>query len=285
MKIDGCGKAKIFTAEEKQLLLDPNNLDARTQFIIALCYFLVCRMSEARQLTINDVFTPRLILKQEIVLRKEIVKGKYASRTIPVHPKLEPFAARYLKQARQLSEILTICGHWDEKSLACSSLKDDKGQIHCPKCNYSEDIRPSGSSRGKKVYKCKSCGFRFQAQTTFSDHPQFKEIVLKSGILNSYSHGFLFLNPDNPYLFPGAQGKGCLSRSTAYTLFTNAFNKLNIVGASSHSCRRTGLTEMHSAGIPLNVIRKISGHTTISSLQEYLDVTEEQIFEAIMILP
>lgn len=253
--------------------------------LIGLCYFLVCRMSEARQLTINDLLNRDLTPKPEIVLRKEIVKGKYASRTIPLNPKLKPLIARYLKEARQLSEIFTICGNWDEKSLACCSLKDDKGQIHCPKCNYSEDIRPSGSSRGKKVYKCKSCGFRFQAETTFSEYPEFKEIVLKSGILNSYSYGFLFLNPDNPYLFPGAEGKGCLSRTTAYNLFTNAFRKLNIVGASSHSCRRTGLTEMHSAGIPLNVIRKISGHKTIASLQEYLDVTEEQIVEAIMILP
>jgi len=34
---------------------------------------------------------------------------------------------------------------------------------------------------------------------------------------------------------------------------------------------------MSNAGIPLRVIQKISGHRSLGALQEYLDVTPEQV--------
>ena len=48
-------------------------------------------------------------------------------------------------------------------------------------------------------------------------------------------------------------------------------------GFSTHSFRRTALTQMSNAGIPLRVIQKLSGHRSLAVLQEYLEVGDAQI--------
>jgi integrase/recombinase XerD len=41
---------------------------------------------------------------------------------------------------------------------------------------------------------------------------------------------------------------------------------------------------MHKRGVPLKVIQKISGHKTLSALQKYLEVLDEDLDEAIATL-
>ena len=48
------------------------------------------------------------------------------------------------------------------------------------------------------------------------------------------------------------------------------------MGVSTHSFRRTALTIISSAEIPLRVIQEISGHNGLGTLQRYLEVTPEQ---------
>ncbi|MBD2119335.1 tyrosine-type recombinase/integrase [Trichocoleus sp. FACHB-262] len=50
-----------------------------------------------------------------------------------------------------------------------------------------------------------------------------------------------------------------------------------LVRVRSHSCRRTVLTRMSSAGVPLRVIQEISGHLSLQALQWYLGVSELQL--------
>ncbi|MHC5722581.1 MAG: tyrosine-type recombinase/integrase [Nostoc sp.] len=49
---------------------------------------------------------------------------------------------------------------------------------------------------------------------------------------------------------------------------------------STHSFRRTALTQMSNAGIPLRVIQEISGHRNLEQLQRYLEVTDAQVLGA-----
>ncbi|MBD1865567.1 tyrosine-type recombinase/integrase [Trichocoleus sp. FACHB-46] len=60
--------------------------------------------------------------------------------------------------------------------------------------------------------------------------------------------------------------------------------RLGLVGASTHSFRRTALTQMSSAGIPLRVIQEISGYRSLQALQRYLKVLELQMEGAIAAL-
>ena len=81
------------------------------------------------------------------------------------------------------------------------------------------------------------------------------------------------------YLFPG-RSDGHISEDSAARILRGACKQAGIIGASTHSFRRTGLTQMSNAGIPLRVIQEISGHRNLEQLQKYLEVTDEQVLGA-----
>ncbi|MEP6541340.1 tyrosine-type recombinase/integrase [Microcoleus vaginatus GB1-A2] len=60
-----------------------------------------------------------------------------------------------------------------------------------------------------------------------------------------------------------------------------ACKNIGLEGVSTHSFRRTALTQMSDACIPLRVIAKISGHQDLSQLHAYLEVRPEQVRGAI----
>lgn len=86
---------------------------------------------------------------------------------------------------------------------------------------------------------------------------------------------------DNPYLFPGKDGKGHLHPDSGARLLKQACRKIGLIGVSSHSFRRTALTTMSNAGIPLRIIQEISGHRNLQQLQKYLEVKPDQVRGAI----
>jgi integrase/recombinase XerD len=86
------------------------------------------------------------------------------------------------------------------------------------------------------------------------------------------------------YLFPGRHR--ChhwrhLHPDSADRILREAFDRAGIEGASTHSFRRTALTQMSNAGIPLRVIQEISGHSNLEQLQRYLEVRPDQVRGAI----
>jgi integrase/recombinase XerD len=82
-----------------------------------------------------------------------------------------------------------------------------------------------------------------------------------------------------PYLFPG-RSDGHISEDSAARILRSACFRVGITGVSTHSFRRTALTQMSNAGIPLRVIQEISGHRNLEQLQKYLEVSEEQVLGA-----
>lgn len=86
------------------------------------------------------------------------------------------------------------------------------------------------------------------------------------------------------FLFPGRHGLGHIHPDSADKILRAAFTELGIEGASTHSFRRTCLTQMHRSGVPLKVIQKISGHKTLSALQKYLEVLDEDLESAVSTL-
>ena len=90
-----------------------------------------------------------------------------------------------------------------------------------------------------------------------------------------------FPSPRTYNLFSGQGSKGHLHPDYAAQILKKACNKLGIIGVSTHSFRRTALTQMSNAGIPLRVIQEISGHRTLDELQKYLEVSEAQVRGAV----
>jgi len=87
------------------------------------------------------------------------------------------------------------------------------------------------------------------------------------------------------WLFPSDESvEGHLSRIQAHLILKTAFDKFRLEGASTHSMRRTCLTNMSRSGVPLRTIQEISGHASLSQLQEYLAVDPADTREAINLL-
>ena len=90
--------------------------------------------------------------------------------------------------------------------------------------------------------------------------------------------------PNTGYLFPGRKGDRPITRQACDKALREACDLLGFEGFSTHSFRRTALTRMSNAGVPLRVIQEISGHRSLAELQKYLAVTEEQVEGAIAFL-
>lgn len=91
-------------------------------------------------------------------------------------------------------------------------------------------------------------------------------------------------SPPEGLLFPGRIEGRPLTRAAADLILKDACKRVRIRGASTHSFRRTALTAMSNAGIPLRVIQEISGHKSLEALQRYLGVRQEQVRAAIRVL-
>jgi integrase/recombinase XerD len=90
---------------------------------------------------------------------------------------------------------------------------------------------------------------------------------------------------DSLWLFPGNEvgprRESHLHKDSAMWLLRRACQRAGIEGVSSHSFRRTALTQMSNAGIPLRVIQEISGHRTLEELHKYLEVRDDQVRGAV----
>lgn len=90
-------------------------------------------------------------------------------------------------------------------------------------------------------------------------------------------------HPDNrdSFLFPGRHGKGHINSESASRILRETCEMIDFEGVSTHSFRRTALTQMSNTGIPLRVIQEISGHRNLEELQKYLEVSPEQVKGAV----
>lgn len=117
-----------------------------------------------------------------------------------------------------------------------------------------------------------------RTSTVFSDiptHPKLREALAK------YKDEL----DGSKWLFPSSDSRsGYLTRAQAHNILKNVFAALDLEGASTHSMRRTCLTNMSRAGVPLRTIQEISGHSSLSALQAYLAVDPDDKRRAINLL-
>ncbi|MBA4027379.1 MAG: integrase [Cyanobacteria bacterium DS3.002] len=110
-------------------------------------------------------------------------------------------------------------------------------------------------------------------------HPKLREM------LSDYRMSLIKAKIESPWLFPSTRDPmDHVGRIRAHNILTEAFQALGIDDGSTHSMRRTCLTNMSRAGIPLRTIQEISGHANLGQLQEYLAVDPADSHKAIMSL-
>lgn len=88
-------------------------------------------------------------------------------------------------------------------------------------------------------------------------------------------------NSHEGFLFPGRHGRGHIHSESASRILRETCERIGFEGVSTHSFRRTALTQMSNAGIPLRIIQEVSGHRNLEELQKYLEVRPDQVLAAV----
>lgn len=66
--------------------------------------------------------------------------------------------------------------------------------------------------------------------------------------------------------------------------FKRIYQKANIAGATSHSGRRTFITNLANKGIGVRLLQQLAGHKSIATTQYYIDVNDEMLREAVELI-
>jgi integrase/recombinase XerD len=77
------------------------------------------------------------------------------------------------------------------------------------------------------------------------------------------------------------QKRDGFSANTLCQYFHWMYLRAGIEGASSHSGRRTFITNLASKGVGVRVLASLAGHRSIATTQAYIDVNDDQKRKAV----
>jgi len=163
--------------------------------------------------------------------------------------------------------IFAICRYTTERIGAVLRLQpldvyDSKGKV-----------RPIITFRGvnRKGYAGKP-GKTRQVPT----HPRLKEL------LDAYE-----VPPNSKWLFPSSiDNTKPMTRQSVDDALRRACARAGLedAGVSTHTFRRTAITELANSGVQIRVIQEITGHANLGQLKSYIEVSPKQVKEAIQLL-
>ena len=93
--------------------------------------------------------------------------------------------------------------------------------------------------------------------------------------------------PDiNGYLFPGSAVDAPIQFQSADDALRRAIVKAGMEsrGISTHSFRRSFITKLARKGIAVSKIQKLTGHADLKVLSRYIEVSDDELAEAIAVL-
>lgn len=93
-------------------------------------------------------------------------------------------------------------------------------------------------------------------------------------------HRYLLDNRDGKLLRSQKTRKG-FSSQTIQNLFRLLFQQAHIENASSHSCRRSFITNLSEKGVSVRVIAELARHSSIVTTQRYIDVSVDKLKNAV----
>lgn len=87
----------------------------------------------------------------------------------------------------------------------------------------------------------------------------------------------------SPYVFPNPDGKPWNGASVSHA-FDRALTKAGVESANFHVCRHTFASRLAQAGVPLNTIRELLGHTSPGVVLRYAHLAPSNLQSAVDIL-
>jgi len=81
--------------------------------------------------------------------------------------------------------------------------------------------------------------------------------------------------PENRMFYTQKRAAGGFTPNTLAQHFHYIYQRAGIAGASSHSGRRTFITNLASRGVSVRVLMSLAGHRHIGTTQAYIDVNDD----------
>ena len=85
-------------------------------------------------------------------------------------------------------------------------------------------------------------------------------------------------------LFSSNKGRVAFTSHGIVMLLKRLYEEAGIVGASSHSGRRTFITKLAAANTPIRVLQELAGHKYIGTTQGYIDVNDDMLRKAVELM-
>lgn len=94
--------------------------------------------------------------------------------------------------------------------------------------------------------------------------------------LTTYLKLYAPINHDQKLFYTQKRMKEGFNANTLTQHFHHLYRAVGIEGASSHSGRRSFITNLASKGVGVRVLMSLAGHKNISTTQAYIDVNDNQ---------
>ena len=206
---------------------------------------------------------PRFIALQKL-LDKE-VQTKFSNALIFSVNGITPITdtRKHSARNRALLMITTLSGMrvGEVASLRNSDVLDGKGNIRT-------EIRLSAEqTKGN------------EARVVFVNDKLRKELELYTRFMDKAN-----INPQLKFFYSQKRTSDGFTANTLTQFFHYLYKRAGVDGASSHSGRRTFITNLASKGVGVRVLMSLAGHKNISTTQAYIDVNDDMKRKAVELI-
>ncbi len=141
---------------------------------------------------------------------------------------------------------------------------------------YADVIDAEGNVRNEVVLRAENTKTK-EARTIFINSRLKKE-------LQNYVACYKPINLDAKLFYSQKAKSNGYNANTLTQFFHYLYKRAGICGASSHSGRRTFITNLANKGISVRVLASLAGHRNISTTQCYIDVNDEMKRKAVELI-
>ena len=99
--------------------------------------------------------------------------------------------------------------------------------------------------------------------------------------LEKYIANISLLNPEQKLFYSQKRRSNGFNANTLTQHFHFLYKKSGVDGASSHSGRRTFITNLASKGVSVRVLMSLAGHKHLGTTQRYIDVNDNLLRSAV----
>ena len=141
---------------------------------------------------------------------------------------------------------------------------------------YSDIVEPDRTIRSEFILRPEQTKGN-ESRTVFVSEKLKKE-------LDFYVKATKFTDPFDKFFYTQKRISEGFNSNTLTQHFHHLYKRAGIAGASSHSGRRSFITNLASKGVSVRVLASLSGHKSIATTQRYIEIGDHQKRSAVELI-